>query len=466
MLKLAYKNLVALAALAATSVSCFANVQDATILIDRALNGQALTIKYTGAHVALVELRVNGSSVATRSANQREASGETNFTLDLNALRDGDNRVEIRLFDALGKLVGVQRTTVHAERGPEGPVSVTWPKAGATVQGPVEIKVSIKASLKNAYVSFFINDEFKSLKNFPPYSYVWDTAAAPNGWHDLEAWVVDETNATFKSRKVRVFVNNPSGRTERPTIQEASISGSVGALSTSKTSVPVVAEPSKLKPLSHGAAIAFVNSSGAVAPKLAGILSPNKIAASTAPMAGTKPARISASVATGPKLLTPTGTRNVAENSVSTPKTGPKITVAPNLGKAPLVSIEYGSRLPDAGRFTIYLDRNELTFDVAPRVQDGIPLTPFRHLFEHAGGSVKWEHLGKNVRASGKGQVIFLHIGNATALVNDKPLLLELAPFIENSRTVVPLSFIHDSLHVNVQYDPNTGHVLISSSSK
>jgi len=143
--------------------------------------------------------------------------------------------------------------------------------------------------------------------------------------------------------------------------------------------------------------------------------------------------------------------------------TGAATTTATHLS---MLSISYGSRLPNIGNYTILLNNSIVPFDVLPKVVNGVPLTPFRHLFEQAGGKVKWEHASKTVLANGMGFDLSMKIGNPFALVNDEKIRMEMAPFIEKGRTVVPLSFIHDSLNVNVDYDPNTGHVLITTPGK
>src|SRR5205807_1818583 len=66
------------------------------------------------------------------------------------------------------------------------------------------------------YVSFFVDKEFKSLKNFPPYEYNWDTTKVPNGWHVLEAMTATPDAATpTKARSIHVNVNNPGGQTRK-----------------------------------------------------------------------------------------------------------------------------------------------------------------------------------------------------------------------------------------------------------
>ncbi len=52
-----------LAGIAALGVTANALSLDAHISIDRAINSPTVTIRYTGAHTALVELRVNGESL-------------------------------------------------------------------------------------------------------------------------------------------------------------------------------------------------------------------------------------------------------------------------------------------------------------------------------------------------------------------------------------------------------------------
>ena len=101
--------LAGIAALAVTASACIA--RDTQISIDRALNSPTLTIHYKGAHAALVEFQLNGVSLGTRSVDASKDTGDTNFTLNLNDLKDGDNEVLIRLFDRTGKQVGSELMT-------------------------------------------------------------------------------------------------------------------------------------------------------------------------------------------------------------------------------------------------------------------------------------------------------------------------------------------------------------------
>ena len=122
-----------------------------------------------------------------------------------------------------------------------------------------------------------------------------------------------------------------------------------------------------------------------------------------------------------------------------------------------------GTRFPAAGTFAISYNNSFVTFDVAPSFNHGVPMTPFRHLIEKAGGKVEWEHLTKTVHASADGHALMLQIGDKLGKIDAQSIALEIAPYIQNGRTIVPLSFIREALNVDVDYDANSGHVLITS---
>ncbi|HEY0868564.1 MAG TPA: stalk domain-containing protein [Fimbriimonas sp.] len=452
---------------------------DAQIFIDRAINSPTLNVRYNGANAALVELRLNGKSMGTRSVNAAKATGETNFSIDLNSLKDGDNEVEIRLFDRTGKVVGSDKINISTDQSNLGPVYVTTPKVGATVMGPVEIKVGFGREMRNAYISFFVDEQFKSMTNFPPYEYLWDTTTESNGWHEVEAWVVDETSSTFKTRKIRVFVNNPGGRTDR-------------------TGVPVnlkaVANPMRagvtgnvvgVKAAGNATVKAAGTSVKTVAPTVSGAVVANPVKGKVGAASGIKPLPAATLSATGPRNLTPTGVRVAkvpAAPKAGTAKTVIEISAQPvakigtpstpikastslptaALNATTLLPITKGQTLPNVSTFSVYLNSQVVSFDVNPRVDNGVPMTPFRHLIEKAGGKVDWENLKKSVTANADGRSIFIQIGDQIAKVDDLAVTLELAPYLDRGRTIVPLSFIREALNVSVDYDKATGHVLIS----
>jgi hypothetical protein len=567
----------ALGLLVTASFMSSAWAQDSKISIDRALNSPTLTVRYSGAHAALIELRVNGTSFGTRNADPGNSKGETNFTLDLTALSNGDNEVEVRLYDKNGKLLGVEKSNVSTDDGSKSPVYLIVPKMGSTVQGPVQIDVGFGKDLHNTYVSFFIDNQFKSMTNTPPFNFMWDTTHDANGWHEVEAWVVDDMSVTYKTRRVKVYVNNPGGNTARHfnatepiniTPAAPKVAAPVAKIPIAPKAVPAAALPVpkaapklNLQPISSPASAPLGAIAGAKAANVAGVTTTLRAAtamtpkvAATVPLsnevrpelgaaASVKASTYSPAYATGPQILMPTGHRMALPKPVAIaakvvvplakpmaakglpalpkpvaltgvigalpPKVAavkPRVRLTPlpkevaakpaivaaqkpvaiaNFKPAPLkistlpqtravsdvasasfIRVTHGSKLPHVGAYSILMDSKVVNFDVAPRVQNGVPLTPFRHLFEQSGGKVGWEHASKTVLANGHGREIYIKIGNKLAKVNNLPIEMDLAPFIENGRTVVPLSFLKDSLDIEIDYDPVTGHVLITSIKK
>lgn len=570
-----FHRLAALAGLLTLSLSATAFDSDATITISRALNSPTLTIKYSGASAALAELKINGESYGTRVLNDSLANGETNFTLGMSVLNEGENQIEVSLFDKNGNLVGTQQTTVVAQKSKLADVFITSPKVGQTLQGPVELKVGFGRDLKNSYVSFFVDNQFKLMTNFPPYTYMWDTLRENNGWHEVEAWVVDDSSSTFKTKKVRIFVNNPGGHTNRiftkPTVPVKAAPKSITLTPSTNPSVAVSpAGDAGMKSSAGFSADVAPNSMVPSIPMLYGdvMSNPIRFTATTGAMSYMKPTPVQPVVATGARNLTPTGTRvatpvvPVAVKTISNPtapvvattavgglrvsaqpmadkvvkisdmtpkastivsvavakpmvkhavavvKTQPasvKATVAPparpvvtatqpiapkvvatpkvvvvanaapavTVKRAPvmkvtktvttLIKVQPGVKIPHKGSYAVVMDGKLVEFDVQPRVDNGVPMTPFRHLVEKAGGSVSWENETKSVTANADGRSIMLQIGTKIATIDNAKVEMELAPYLDRNRTIVPLSFMRDSLHVNIEYDRATNHVLITS---
>lgn len=462
-------KLALLAGMVLSAGAAHAGFLDATISVDKAINSRTLTVRYSGANAAIVELRIKGMAAATRLVNAEKASGETTFTIDTASLETGDSEIEIRLYDTDAKLVGTQKSVITIDRsGSGGPVFLEKPRMGSTVQGPVEIKLGMKQDIRSVYVSFFINDEQKFVTNVPPYSYLWDTEQYPNGWHEVQAWMVDSGNNTFKTEVMRVYVNNPGGRTNRP------VANGNGVLTNNATSGTTGIKPKDtLKGANSGGQAVDLNG-GAINPdtRVAKItpvrtaptpLTNNDTQATRGNLTGTKPASLDEGLAVGHQTVRPVlSVRAPIEIEANVPAKTVR-TAAPTPNPTGTVAINYGRRLKDTESFPIYLDGRVLEFDVNPRVTNGIAITPFRHLFEEAGGSVYWRHNSKEVQAHGLGSEVLFKVGSDVGLVNGKQTKFELAPFIEASRVLVPLSFMSDSLKLNVTYDAATGHVLVTT---
>lgn len=502
------------------------------VVLKRSPDDRTLTVRYTGGRAALVELRINGESVATRSVNHQVTSGEIEFALDSARLKDGSNTLEVRLIDISGKAIATERSSLSVDRQPTGPVFIARPASGSMVQGAVDISVGFKSAIPGAFVSFFVDNEFQALKNFAPYSYLWDTTRVENGWHEVEAWVVDRANNTFRTQRLRVLVNNPGGRTERreaaaepavsanavnPTVsgsaaasplnasgQSAGLTSVAVATISTNLAKPVSGKAEKLKPTAAKTVSTnerlMTPTGKRVAPsKAPAVVAKTKpasapVEATTAPkktevvVTKAPPAKAEATAAASAKLnptkaaTTPTAPSKPEPIKAEAPKEAtapsapgrpaparrepPKAVAAPAKSVKPaapkMLAVTYGTRLPVSGAYDISYLGSPVKFDVSPQVIDGLALTPFRHLFEQAGGEVVWSHSQKSVEAKGLARQIRFAVGSDVATVDGDRVSLERSVFLLSGRTIVPLSFVQSILDVDVHFDPSTKHAVVT----
>jgi hypothetical protein len=456
-------KLAAVVSLSVLTLSAYAFKIDPTITIDRATNSPTINIKYTGASAAMIELRLNGVSLGTRMLNAGKTNGDASFTIDLKAFLDGDNEIEAILLDKQGRIVASEKTTINSEGERSAIIQILSPKMGSSVQGPVDVKVGFGREFKSAYVSFFVDNQLKAFVNNSPFAYTWDTSREINGWHEVEAWLVDDMSNTFKTKKIRIFVNNPGGRTNRVT-QPSTIKIDVPKVTTPKVQTPKVQTPKVSNVAPQVAKTVLTKTSNDL-----NAMSTFVVPALAGQTAGLKAGQLPAPISTGPKAVTPSKVQAVTAPKVTTPKgvvqVSPSVKTTPKINNgiaaASLVRIGQGTRLPNTAALQVSLYGKPVKFDVAPRIEQNIPIAPFRHLIERAGGKVKWEHFLKQVNAVAQGREIVIRIGDAKATVDGKDVEMERTPFIEKGRTIIPLSFLESCLNVTIDFDPATGHVLI-----
>ncbi|MBI3922984.1 MAG: LysM peptidoglycan-binding domain-containing protein [Armatimonadetes bacterium] len=116
------------------------------------------------------------------------------------------------------------------------------------------------------------------------------------------------------------------------------------------------------------------------------------------------------------------------------------------------------------GPLVVFFDAEPLKFDAEPSIfSGGVALGPFRTIFEHGGGSVEWLSKGKRVHAKNSDHEVQLRIGSDVAIVNDSEMKLDLATFLRAGRTIVPLRFFRAALGAEVDWNPETGSIAISS---
>ena len=109
--------------------------------------------------------------------------------------------------------------------------------------------------------------------------------------------------------------------------------------------------------------------------------------------------------------------------------------------------------LADTRPITIELDRREIRGDVAPQIIGGRTMVPMRLIFEALGAEITWDQATQTVVGRRGTTSISLTIGNRTATVGGRAVMLDQPAQIINGRTMVPVRFIAESLGAEVWWN-------------
>lgn len=461
----------------------------------------SLDVAFRGGAVEVVELYLDSALVAKRQFNPPLMRTVITFTLDTTLLTEGVHSAQVRAYGPDGKAsVADARIRIPAA-DLSAPVRISYPTKGSFVSGVVPIRVTLSSALHNQrpYVTFFIDKEFKVLRNYPPYEYHWDTTQVANGPHMLEAWTTLEgAPSPIKARPVHVTVNNGGGLTRKmDRVIDLGALDAPPAVSLPNQSDSATVERRPVGPrLPAGASSARTAEPTSHLGHGTTSLPPATLSAPKPLPQGPAPRRMGGAivqpkdrmrVADVPKGLLPGFSRTeaalpplAASRSDSLLKVRPGETLSSISRRtgvavqeiARLNNLHVSSRLqpgqslivPRSGAFEVAFDGNRIAFDVRPRIENGLHLAPFRQIFEHTGGRLYWfGGEAQMVRAVNETREIELKIGQPRATVNNQAIPLERSPFIDTGRTIVPLSFIRDALGVKISFEPQSGRLLIES---
>jgi LysM repeat protein len=121
-----------------------------------------------------------------------------------------------------------------------------------------------------------------------------------------------------------------------------------------------------------------------------------------------------------------------------------------------------GRRIAIPGTFSIALNDQPVGFDVQPRVEGGMAIAPFRQLFEHTGGVVRYHPAEREVQAANPQKEVRIKIGSREALVNSAVVVMDRAAFLDSGRTMVPVKFMTEALDLKAEYDLKTGAIYLT----
>ena len=109
------------------------------------------------------------------------------------------------------------------------------------------------------------------------------------------------------------------------------------------------------------------------------------------------------------------------------------------------------------GSNEIIVNDAKATIDAAPMVQNDRTYVPFRALAEAFGAEVAYDEATQAVTAELNGTTVVMTIGSATYTINGTEKTMDVAPFINGSRTMIPVRFAAEAFGITVTptYDEN-----------
>ena len=102
------------------------------------------------------------------------------------------------------------------------------------------------------------------------------------------------------------------------------------------------------------------------------------------------------------------------------------------------------------GANKIVVNSDVKVIDAAPIVENNRTFVPFRALAEAFGAEVAYDEATQSVTAELNGTVVVMTIGSAEYTVNGEVATADVAPFINGSRTMVPVRFVAEAFGINV----------------
>jgi hypothetical protein len=122
---------------------------------------------------------------------------------------------------------------------------------------------------------------------------------------------------------------------------------------------------------------------------------------------------------------------------------------------------------PGANKVTLFIgqqvavvDGNASVLDVAPFIKDGRTFVPVRFIAEALGADVKYDAATQTVTATRGDDVVVLTIGSNVMTVNGEAQVTDVAPFIVDGRTVLPFRALAEAFGSEVTWDAATQSVV------
>lgn len=128
------------------------------------------------------------------------------------------------------------------------------------------------------------------------------------------------------------------------------------------------------------------------------------------------------------------------------------------------VAVKYSrsvSIILQVGNTVAVVNGKNYILEAVPQINSGRTMVPLRFIGESFGATFEYDATTKKISIQFNNSAIQMWIGKETAVVNGKEVQLDVAPYILNGRTLVPIRFISEVFGADVVWNPQTKTVLI-----
>lgn len=109
----------------------------------------------------------------------------------------------------------------------------------------------------------------------------------------------------------------------------------------------------------------------------------------------------------------------------------------------------------------VFVGGRPVVSDVAPEIVASRTVLPLRAVAEALGFQIEWAAESRTITMVKGDKTVVMAVGSLTAKVNGAEKTLEVAPFIKDERTMVPVRFISEGLGFAIEWDADTRSVII-----
>ena len=118
-------------------------------------------------------------------------------------------------------------------------------------------------------------------------------------------------------------------------------------------------------------------------------------------------------------------------------------------------------KIYSSNEISIMLNGKPIQFDIAPIIEDGRTLVPLRAIFEALGATVEWNGDIQTVIAKKDDITVSLKIGSNELVKNGEIITLDIPTRLVGDRTLVPARVVAESFGAVVEWDKDTKTVTI-----